>query len=409
MKTSAAEGLNRPSAPRNHAFSSVSRWRCSGLAAGPSARNGSTISIAIRFESRRRLTIDELEAFQTGFKTLQGQTGTVQGLLSGIGSTAEDILSSATGDDTVASLLRTGNKDLALIASDVSSLLGEMLGQARASAATSYLAGLTTTSAGKTYLDKGDLTQLASIYGVDTAGKSWSQVASAVAAASGSDTLSAGSYVLDLDGSKQAARARLESQLASAEDKLAAVVASIAAFDGATAGDLVNGQGAVTAPYVNGEGTVSWSNGAPQAVAGYTRDSLKQWQTNWWATGGLEDKLGAADAAVRQIKARLSSYAGGGYTGDGARSGGLDGQGGFLSVLHPQETVIDHTRGGAAGSGTGLGDLIAEIRGLRQDNAAMREELTAIRDWSKKGAESATTTAKGVRQMNAIGLLQREG
>jgi lambda family phage tail tape measure protein len=49
----------------------------------------------------------------------------------------------------------------------------------------------------------------------------------------------------------------------------------------------------------------------------------------------------------------LGSYAGGGYTGDGARSGGLDGQGGFMAMLHPRETVIDHTRGtprtGAAG------------------------------------------------------------
>ena len=35
-------------------------------------------------------------------------------------------------------------------------------------------------------------------------------------------------------------------------------------------------------------------------------------------------------------------YEGGGYTGDGPRSGGLDGKGGFLSVLHPQETVTDH-------------------------------------------------------------------
>lgn len=36
------------------------------------------------------------------------------------------------------------------------------------------------------------------------------------------------------------------------------------------------------------------------------------------------------------------SFAGGGYTGDGARSGGLDGQGGFMALVHPQETIIDH-------------------------------------------------------------------
>lgn len=46
----------------------------------------------------------------------------------------------------------------------------------------------------------------------------------------------------------------------------------------------------------------------------------------------------------------LNSFAGGGYTGDGARSGGLDGQGGFMAMLHPRETVTDLTRG-AGGSG----------------------------------------------------------
>jgi hypothetical protein len=37
------------------------------------------------------------------------------------------------------------------------------------------------------------------------------------------------------------------------------------------------------------------------------------------------------------------SYAGGGYTGDAPRAGGIDGQGGFPAILHPQETVTDHS------------------------------------------------------------------
>lgn len=41
----------------------------------------------------------------------------------------------------------------------------------------------------------------------------------------------------------------------------------------------------------------------------------------------------------------LLSFDGGGYTGNGARSGGLDGKGGYLAMLHPRETVIDHTKG----------------------------------------------------------------
>jgi hypothetical protein len=44
-----------------------------------------------------------------------------------------------------------------------------------------------------------------------------------------------------------------------------------------------------------------------------------------------------------------ASFAGGGFTGYGARSGGIDGKGGFPAILHPNETVVDHTRGDMAG------------------------------------------------------------
>lgn len=40
----------------------------------------------------------------------------------------------------------------------------------------------------------------------------------------------------------------------------------------------------------------------------------------------------------------LLSFDGGGFTGYGARTGGLDGKGGFLAVMHPRERVIDETR-----------------------------------------------------------------
>jgi hypothetical protein len=50
----------------------------------------------------------------------------------------------------------------------------------------------------------------------------------------------------------------------------------------------------------------------------------------------------------------VPSFAGGGFTGSGARSGGLDGQGGFMAMLHPRESVIDHTRPGATGSSTNV-------------------------------------------------------
>jgi lambda family phage tail tape measure protein len=49
----------------------------------------------------------------------------------------------------------------------------------------------------------------------------------------------------------------------------------------------------------------------------------------------------------------LGSFAGGGYTGNAPRSGGLDGQGGFLAMMHPRETVIDHTRGAPMAAAAG--------------------------------------------------------
>jgi len=45
----------------------------------------------------------------------------------------------------------------------------------------------------------------------------------------------------------------------------------------------------------------------------------------------------------------LASFEGGGFTGFGARAGGMDGKGGRLAMLHPNETVLDHTKGQGQG------------------------------------------------------------
>jgi len=61
------------------------------------------------------------------------------------------------------------------------------------------------------------------------------------------------------------------------------------------------------------------------------------------------------------------SFEGGGYTGSGSRSGGLDGRGGFMAMVHPQETIIDHTRlKGGAGSG-----MVDELRKLNEQVARL--------------------------------------
>ena len=57
--------------------------------------------------------------------------------------------------------------------------------------------------------------------------------------------------------------------------------------------------------------------------------------------------VAAGMAQVSAIKAQ--SFDGGGFTGHGSRSGGVDGKGGFNAILHPNETVIDHTKGQSQG------------------------------------------------------------
>lgn len=68
-----------------------------------------------------------------------------------------------------------------------------------------------------------------------------------------------------------------------------------------------------------------------------------------WGGGGGGDATAEWNFGVDQTPGFVPSWAGGGFTGSGARSGGMDGQGGFLAMLHPQETVIDHAQGGSAG------------------------------------------------------------
>ena len=70
-------------------------------------------------------------------------------------------------------------------------------------------------------------------------------------------------------------------------------------------------------------------------------------------TGGFAPASAAGTkgtvAPPRRPTGVFGNYDGGGYTGSGPRSGGLDGKGGFMAMLHPRETVVDHTKGQGAG------------------------------------------------------------
>ena len=67
------------------------------------------------------------------------------------------------------------------------------------------------------------------------------------------------------------------------------------------------------------------------------------------------EPLAAASIAMGYITAAmiagqtLASFEGGGHIGGRSRSGGMDNKGGVLAMLHPNESVIDHTKGQSSG------------------------------------------------------------
>lgn len=83
------------------------------------------------------------------------------------------------------------------------------------------------------------------------------------------------------------------------------------------------------------------------AAASYPAATLVSLATSGGNAVGATAGMGTAVSTAKAIS--VIGYEGGGFTGAGARSGGMDGRGGFLAMLHPNETVIDHNQGGGQG------------------------------------------------------------
>jgi len=84
------------------------------------------------------------------------------------------------------------------------------------------------------------------------------------------------------------------------------------------------------------------------------------------------------------------SFSGGGYTGNRARAGGLDGKGGFMAMMHPRESVIDHTKGQSAG-GVVVNQTINVSTGVQQ---TVRTEIKSLMPQIAESAKSAVVDAK---------------
>jgi len=85
--------------------------------------------------------------------------------------------------------------------------------------------------------------------------------------------------------------------------------------------------------------------------------------------------IGGGETIIKGIK---EDYEGGGYTGMGARAGGIDGRGGFPAILHPNETVIDHTKGQGMGATVNFNISTVDAAGFDQLLTSRKGLITQI-------------------------------
>jgi len=107
-------------------------------------------------------------------------------------------------------------------------------------------------------------------------------------------------------------------------------------------------------------------------------------------TGFISDAIGAkfgSSAPTSSIRPVARSFAGGGYTGDGARAGGLDGKGGYMAMIHPRETVVDHTKGGSTGG-------VTIIQNNTFGNGVNRAEINAMLPKIVEASKAAVLDAR---------------
>ena len=86
------------------------------------------------------------------------------------------------------------------------------------------------------------------------------------------------------------------------------------------------------------------------------------------------------------------NFEGGGFTGYGARSGGVDGRGGMPAIVHPNETIIDHTKPNSAGIGsTIINQTINVSTGVQQ---TVRAEIRSLMPQIAETTKAAVADAK---------------
>ena len=125
-------------------------------------------------------------------------------------------------------------------------------------------------------------------------------------------------------------------------------------------------------------------------------DSLIKMLVQYYITKPLFDAItsmggGGGSTSAPGSSSYSPSFAGGGFTGMGSRSGGVDGKGGFPAILHPNETVIDHTKGGGGGGGVVVNQTINVTTGIQ---STVRAEIVQLMPQIAQAAKGAVADAR---------------
>lgn len=118
-------------------------------------------------------------------------------------------------------------------------------------------------------------------------------------------------------------------------------------------------------------GGTSWGGGLMRGVGGLL--------TGGAGFGGVDALSGALQGLGLGA---VPNFDGGGHTGNGARTGGLDGKGGYLALVHPQETITDHTKGQGGAMSVHVTVGMDESGNLQVRKIAQQEASSAARSVS---------------------------
>jgi lambda family phage tail tape measure protein len=135
-------------------------------------------------------------------------------------------------------------------------------------------------------------------------------------------------------------------------------------------------------------GKLSFRDMANSIIADLIRIQLRQ-SIMAPLTGLLPNMFNTSAPQLPGVVMGAPSYENGGYTGSGARSGGMDGKGGFMAMLHPNETVVDHTKG--QGGGVTVVQNINVSTGVQQ---TVRAEIMTLMPQIAGAAKAAVAEAK---------------